>query len=134
MLQENGKISPWHWKKVQPCSKSKSRKAGSTAPRFCHGSCNPKVDLGERFKNVKRHGTLPHRWGIRQREKINSLARWRHLGDLQLRLSLTTLGQGSGSFSIHNHANRQHDVRHVRLNQRQDPIERAQRKRDMCIR
>lgn len=63
--------------------------------------------------------------GIQQREKINSLARWRHLRDLQLRLGLTTQGQGSGSLNTHNHANRQHDVRHVQLNRRRDPIERA---------
>lgn len=85
----------------------------------------PKSTVRGEVYNVKRRGMLPHRWGIQQREKINSLACWRHLGDLQLRLGLTTQGQESGSFNTHNHANRQHDVRHVQLNRLRDPIERT---------
>ncbi len=87
---------PMPVKKVQPCSKSQSRKQGSkpcTAPRFCHGPCNPKVQLGEKFKMWKDMAYC--HTDIQQREKINYLARWRHLRDLQLILGLKTQGQGS---------------------------------------
>lgn len=112
------------------CSPVQTLSLGNTAPSLAQlqgSAMNHATQESSQGRGWKCEKTwhAATQMGIQQREKINSLARWRHLRDLQLSLGLTTKWQGSVSFNTHNHANRQHDVRHVQLDRRRELIERA---------